>query len=201
MGGDICAVCCATSREETVECPLDCEHLRNAHRHEAPPPIDPSIIPHRDVRLDDETLRKYEYLAMVFSASIVEAAEEFPGANDLDAREALEALVQTQRASLSGVVAEMRPSNGIAARMYDGTLERLNQLREYAREKETDISAYEDVILQLMVFTQRLEYSYNTGRTKSKGFLGFLNRQFNAKVRIKTTEEIAPGTDASELVL
>ena len=35
--GDICSICCGTEREVTVDCPLDCEFLQEARRHEKAP--------------------------------------------------------------------------------------------------------------------------------------------------------------------
>ena len=32
--GDICSLCCGTEREVTVNCPLDCEYLQEARKHE-----------------------------------------------------------------------------------------------------------------------------------------------------------------------
>ena len=32
--GDICSICCGTEREVTVDCPLDCEYLQEARRHD-----------------------------------------------------------------------------------------------------------------------------------------------------------------------
>ena len=36
--GDICTLCCGSEREVSVACPLDCEYLREAHKHEKPVP-------------------------------------------------------------------------------------------------------------------------------------------------------------------
>ena len=32
--GNICTLCCGTEREVTVDCPLDCEYLQEAHRQD-----------------------------------------------------------------------------------------------------------------------------------------------------------------------
>ena len=34
--GEICTICCGTEREVSLLCPLDCEYLQEAHRHEKP---------------------------------------------------------------------------------------------------------------------------------------------------------------------
>jgi len=41
--GEICSLCCGAEREVTVDCPLDCEFLREARRHEKAP--EPNAIP------------------------------------------------------------------------------------------------------------------------------------------------------------
>ena len=40
--GDICTICCGTEREITVDCPLDCVYLREAHQHVGKPILERS---------------------------------------------------------------------------------------------------------------------------------------------------------------
>src|ERR1035441_6424798 len=40
--GEICSLCCGEEREVTVDCPLDCEFLREGRRHEKAPARNPA---------------------------------------------------------------------------------------------------------------------------------------------------------------
>src|SRR3954453_197459 len=86
--GDICALCCGAEREVTVNCPLECEYLREARRHERPGDLDPSTPPNQDIRLTERFVEEHELLATVVGSALLGAALDTPGAIDQDAREA-----------------------------------------------------------------------------------------------------------------
>ena len=72
--GDICSICCGTEREMTVDCPLDCEYLREAHRREKPEPIDESSIPNRDIEVTEKFLVEREPLFVFLGRSLAGGA-------------------------------------------------------------------------------------------------------------------------------
>src|SRR3954468_22976897 len=90
VGGDICTVCCGTEREVTVNCPLDCVYLQDAHRHENLPPIDPKSLPNSDIQLDQSFLERNQPLVILLSASIARSALETERVVDSDVRKALD---------------------------------------------------------------------------------------------------------------
>src|SRR6185295_2885304 len=99
--GDICAICCGTEREVTVTCPLDCEYLREARKHDRPPLLD-----------------EHQSLLGFPSAALLRAAMQTPGVADYDVRDALAALARTYRTLQSGVYYETRPDNPLAASIH-----------------------------------------------------------------------------------
>ena len=68
--GDICTMCCGTEREVTVDCPLDCVYLREAHRHEKITPTDPHDFPNQDIRVTEEFLRDHEQLLLFLARTL-----------------------------------------------------------------------------------------------------------------------------------
>src|SRR5436189_2799880 len=88
--GDICSICCGTEREMTVDCPLDCVYLQDAHRHEKTPPLDPAQFPNQDIRVTDDFLRKSEMLLLFAARTLLESALDTPGAIDYDVRDAVD---------------------------------------------------------------------------------------------------------------
>jgi hypothetical protein len=176
--GEICAPCCGTEREVTVSCPLDCEFLREARRHEKPPEVDPDQFPNADIRVNESFLRDNERLLSFTGAALLEAALAAPGAIDYDAREALEALVKTYRTLESGLYYESRPSNSIAAAISAGLQERVAEYRK-RETQSTGVSSVRDAsVLGVLVFLQRLELSNNNGRKRGRAFLDFLRGFF-----------------------
>src|ERR1700736_525350 len=89
VGGDICSVCCGTEREVTVSCPLDCEYLIEARKHEKLPSLEGVEIPNRDIRITESALREHEDLLAFMSGALLQAAFEIPGVADQDLRDAL----------------------------------------------------------------------------------------------------------------
>src|SRR2546421_11078915 len=113
--GDICTICCGTEREITVDCPLDCIYLHDAHRHEKITPTDPQNFPNQDIRVTEEFLHQHEPLLLFLAQTVLDAALSTSRAIDFDVREALDALIRTYRTLQSGVYYETLPTNPIAA--------------------------------------------------------------------------------------
>src|ERR1700733_10467738 len=82
VNGDICAICCGTEREVTVTCPLDCEYLREARKHDRPPLLDEASIPNRDIKVTKRLIEEQEPLLGFLSAALLNAALETPGVAD-----------------------------------------------------------------------------------------------------------------------
>src|SRR5438045_818068 len=97
VGGQICSLCCGQEREMTLRCPLDCEYLREARKHEHPEPVDPDKFPNQDIKLGEQFLYQNETLMIGMGRAVIDAALATPGAVDTDLREAFEALIRTQR--------------------------------------------------------------------------------------------------------
>jgi hypothetical protein len=176
VGGDICSTCCGTERENTVDCPLDCEYLQQARRHEKPAPLDPEAVPNRDYRLTEEFLEANEALVTFLAGRLVEAALGIPGAVDSDVREALDALIRTHRTLQSGIYYESLPDNPLAAGIFRRVQEAAQQFRE-GEKQETGISRTRDGdVLGALIFLQRLEMDRNNGRRRGRAFLDTLRR-------------------------
>jgi hypothetical protein len=178
--GDICSICCGTEREVTVDCPLDCEYLQEARRHDRPVPLDESAIPNRDIRVTEAFLRDNEPL-LVFIGRVLAGAAFETGAVDFDVREAIEALIRTYRTLQSGVYYETQPSNLLAAGVYRGVQ---NAVAEFRRREQQSlgISKTRDAdVLGVLVFLQRIELERNNGRRKGRAFLEELRSYYGVE--------------------
>lgn len=186
--GDICTICCGTEREVSLSCPLECEYLQEAHRHEKPLPISEDQISYPEVKVTEEFFHDHEELLLFCVYSMVQAGLRTPGALDADVMAALEALIQTHRTLQSGLVYETRPENTIAAgvqRAFSNSLHDFQKLRE---ERE-GLSAFRDSdVLATLVFLHRLGQQNQNGRPRGRMYLDLL-RQMTPDVGV---EEAAP---------
>jgi hypothetical protein len=174
VNGDICTICCGTGREVTVNCPLDCVYLREAREREAELEIDPRRVPNNDIEVTEQFLKENEPLLVLLAASVARSALSTPGVVDGDVREALDSLVQTFRTLQSGLVYRSRPDNPLAARVYSGVEETIEQIRaELAKHG----GLRDSTVLGVLVFLQRIGLQRNNGRPKGRAFIDFL-RQF-----------------------
>jgi hypothetical protein len=176
--GDICTVCCGAEREVTVNCPLDCEFLLEARKHDRVEPFNPEVLPNPDIRLSRKDLQDNEDLLLFLVRALVAAAMGTSGAVDLDVREALEALIRTYRTLQNGVYYESVPENSLAANIYRMVQHGLAQFRQEER-KRLGISRTRDAnVLALLVYLQRIELDRNNGRRRSRAFLGALMEHY-----------------------
>ncbi len=190
--GDICTLCCGAEREVTVHCPLDCEYLQEARKHEKPVPVAPDAIPNKDIRVPDEFLDNNRELLAFLSGNLLTVSMETHGVVDSDVAEGLEALIRTYRTLLSGVYYETRPPNPLADAVYI----RLQQAVAEYRNRETQaggVSRTRDAqVLGLLVFFQRLEISYRNGRKLGRPFINFLREYVHLEQTPRAPSLIVP---------
>jgi hypothetical protein len=177
--GDICTLCCGKEREVTVDCPFDCPYLEEARKHERTVPVNPDEFPNKDIRITEEFLERHDALLLAAARSLVLAALDTPGAVDGDVRDALDALVRTQRTLQSGVYYETRPANALAGRIFDGAQTGLQEFREREHDELATTHTRDADVLGVLVFLQRLELDRNNGRPRGRAFMdslrGFLS--------------------------
>jgi len=175
IGGEICAICCGTEREVTISCPFDCVYLREARRHEKA--AFPENLPNSDIEVSEKFVEQNERLLSAVASTVFRAAMAASGAVDFDVREALEGLIRTYRTLRSGIYFESRPTNPLAAAIYNAVEETVAGFRR-AEQEQTGVSHTRDAdVLAVLVFLQRYEYARNNGRRKGRAFLDAL-REF-----------------------
>jgi len=192
--GDICSICCGREREVTVDCPLDCEYLQEAHQHEKPAALDLETIPNQDIRVTEGFLETSQDLVVFLGRALVVAAADTPGAADTDVRGALDGLVRTYRTLQSGVYYESRPQNPLAANIFGRVQEGLAEFRRSEPERVGMSKTRDGDVLKVLVFFQRVELDRNNGRPRGRAFLGALRHVY-------LPEEGLPRPSASSLIL
>ncbi len=177
VGGDICTICCGSEREITVDCPLDCEYLQEAHTHERIQPANPDEFPHKDIRITDQFLRENELPLTYIARALLESSLR-TSAVDFDVRDALDALVRTYRTLQSGLYYDSRPSNPVAAAIYTDMQTRVEGFRKEEQQHLGMTKTRDVVFLGIFAFLQRLELDRNNGRKRGRAFVDFLRGHF-----------------------
>ena len=182
VGGDICSVCCGTEREVTVSCPLDCEYLQEARRHERLPSLEGVEIPNKDIRVTEDDLREHEELVMFLASAVLQSAFEISGVVDQDVREALDALIRTYRTLQSGVYYETRPQNPLASGICGMVQNALAEYRKEEKERLGVTRTRDADVLRSLVFLQHFELDRNNGRRRGRAFLDALRSFYPGEV-------------------
>lgn len=190
--GDICARCCGEEREQTIDCPLDCQYLREARRHEKLPEVNPDDVPNLDIRVTEEFLHRNEHLLVHTGKSLLDAALATPGVVDTDVREAMESMIRTQRTLESGLIYETRPNNQYAGAVQQHVQGDIQEFRRALAERTGVHSVRDKDVLGVLVFLQRLEYHHNNGRRRSRAFLDFLRTSIGDDQRGQAQSLILP---------
>jgi hypothetical protein len=177
VDGEICSTCCGEGREIAVSCPLECEYLREARKHETPGIACPDPVPNRDIRVTEEFLESREELLATMVRALVRKALETEGMVDLDVRDALAALIRTYRTLATGIHYETRPENRLAAALYDALQEAIAAFRSRETEGLGIPRTRDSDVLGLLVFIQHFEFDRNNGRQRGRACLDAL-REF-----------------------
>lgn len=187
VSGDICPRCCGEERENTVDCPLDCEYLQEARRRERPPELTQEDIPHSDIEITEQFLDSNSNLVTHTARALVDAALAVPGAIDSDAREALESMIKTHRTLESGIIYTSRPDNPLAASIQQGVMESIEKLRTDLKKRTGSNPIRDKDLLGVLVFLARVGVAHDNRRRRGRAFLDFLRRYF---------QRTAPGESA-----
>jgi len=169
--GEISAICCGTEREVTVDCPLDCEYLIESRRHDKPSGIDVADLPNRDIQVTESMLDRQKPLLLYISGAMIRTAMETPGLVDWDMREALDALIRTYRTLQSGVFYESRPTNPLAAVVYEAVQQAVPEFRKLEQDQLGMTRTRDADVLAMLVFLQHFELDRNNGRKRSRAFI------------------------------
>lgn len=189
--GEICPVCCGTERENTIDCPSDCEHLQAARRHQEPATLTAENLPNKDIRLTEEFIREQEHLVMWLSLAL-ERSMDKERAVDSDAREALDTLIRTYRTRESGLIYETRPQNPYAAAIQEALIASIEELHKRIGEETGVHSLRDSDVMRTLVFLQRLEMQHNNGRRRGRAFFDFLRVSFPAPASVPPSVSVAP---------
>ncbi len=179
-GEKICAVCCGTGREVTIDCPSDCGYLLAAHRYEDehPRPVSTEQVPFPDVRFSTDLIHERRPVVSGLAYTILRFAAKERALTDADALTALGALAEAYRTLLSGIYYEKPPDAAVPHELYAELAKFIEDIRKEQAGRAGFATLKDTEAFYLLIFLLRVGRSRTNGRPRSRKFLEFLRGQF-----------------------
>jgi len=188
-GEKICAVCCGTEREITIDCPADCAYLVSAHRyedeHQRSLPADTPLL---EEKIPQDIVHTHQQLMAAMAFSIAKFCAAQPAATDPDVLAALQSLAQTYKTLSSGILYEKRPDAPVPRELYAALVAFVDEVRKQQAERATGPRLKDSEVFFLLVFLYRMGLLRTNGRARSRRFIEFLRSQFPQAPELKREE-------------
>jgi hypothetical protein len=181
-GETICAVCCGTEREVTIDCPADCPYLVAAHHYEEEhrKPVDSASIPFPDENFRAEIIYEHENVFAGLIFTILKFARAHPDLNDPEVLQALHSLAETTRTLARGVYFERPPDAQLPRALYDDLTGFLAEVKQRGAESSGFPTAKDSEVFYILVLLLRLGTGRTNGRPKSRAFLEYMRSRYPA---------------------
>jgi hypothetical protein len=178
-GEKICAVCCGTEREVSIDCPSDCSYLVAAHRyedgHQRSLPADTPLL---DEKIPQDIVYTHQQLMAAVAFSIAKFCAVQPAAVDADVLAAIQALAQTYKTLSSGLIYEKPPQAPLPRELYSSLMAFISEVKKRQAELSGSVVLKESEVFYLLVFLCRMGLLRTNGRPLSRHFIEFLRGQF-----------------------
>ena len=188
-GEKICAVCCGTEREVSIDCPSDCSYLVAAHRyedgHQRSLPADTPLL---DEKIPQDIVYTHQQLMAAVAFSIAKFCAVQPAAVDADVLAAIQALAQTYKTLSSGIIYEKPPQAPLPRELYSSLMAFISEVKEQQAERSGSVVLKESEVFYLLVFLCRMGLLRTNGRPLSRHFIEFLRGQFPESPELKREE-------------
>ena len=188
-GEKICAVCCGTEREVTIDCPSDCSYLVAAHRyedeHQRSLPADTPLLAEK---IPQDIVHTHQQLMAALAFSIAKFCAVQPATVDTDVLGALQALAETYKTLGSGIIYEKPPVAPLPRELYAALITFISEVKKQQAERANTASLKDSEVFFLLVFLYRMGLLRTNGRSRSRRFIEFLRGQFPQSPELKREE-------------
>ena len=177
----ICAICCGTEREVTIDCPSDCTYLAASREYDASRrAIDWSQVPFAEVDIPNSFAREHGALLTELDYAISKFASEQRAVVDTDVLAALQALAETYRTLTSGIYYEQAPVSPLPRAIYEALKAAIEEFKKAEAQRAVSTTRDSDIRDALILLTQ-LGATRANGRPKGRAYLDLLRAQFPAE--------------------
>ena len=175
----ICAVCCSTEREVTIDCPSDCPYLVASRQYDLERrEVDWSKVPFADTKIPASFVVAHEKLILALSYAICLQARDSRLLVDSDVTAALQALVETYKTLASGLYYEKAPDYRPQRDLYEKLKAAIEDYKK-AEAQQLGVGRVRDSeIRDALTFLAQLGSTRSNGRPKARAYLDFLRTQF-----------------------
>jgi len=188
-GEKICAVCCGTEREVSIDCALDCTYLISAHRYEDEHRRSLSAdTPLLDVKMPQDLIHTHKQLMTAIAFSIAKFCAAQPATHDEDVLAALQTLAETYKTLDSGIVYEKPPDAPLPRELYSALAAYLAEVKTRLAEQASSVRLADMDIFYLLVFLYHMGLMRTNGRPRSRRYIEFLRSQFPQAPELKREE-------------
>jgi len=188
-GEKICAVCCGTEREVTIDCPPHCAYLVAAHRyedeHQRSLPADTPLL---DEKIPQDIVYTHQHLMAALAFSIAKFCAVQPATVDADVLAAIQALAQTYKTLSSGIIYEKPPDEPLPRELYAAVVALISEVKKQQSERPGAAVLKDMDLFYLCVFLYRMGLLRTNGRPRSRRFIEFLRSQFPQSPELKREE-------------
>jgi hypothetical protein len=188
-GEKICAVCCGTEREVSIDCPTGCTYLVAAHHyedeHQRSIPADTPLL---GVDLPQDVVHTHQKLMAAIAFSIAKFCTAQTVATDSDVLSAIQALAETYKTLDVGIVYEKPPVAPLPRELYAALAVFLAGIKKQQAERANSAALKDIDVFYLLVFLYRMGLLRTNGRSRSRRYIEFLRAQFPQAQELKREE-------------
>jgi len=190
-GDNICAVCCGTEREVTIDCPADCPHLVASRQYETGRrQVDWSKMPFPEVRLSPEFAQSHAVLLTTLLTSIGQYAREHRQLVDTDTIAALQALAESYRTLSSGLYYEKPPDYLYQRELYQELKATLEEFQRIQTQRQGLITLRNSDLRDALIYITQIGALRANGRPKGRAFLDTTRMEFAPEDSAKADSKI-----------
>ncbi len=176
----ICAICCGSEREVTIDCPPDCPHLIASREHyEEHHAVDWNQVPFADRRIPRAILVSHEELFLELSYVICGFAQQNPALVDSDVIAAMQSLAETYDTLAKGILYENLPAHRMQRELY-GALKKA--IDEYKNRESSSLAALTSVhdseSRDFLIALTQTSAARSNGRPKGRALIDLMRSQF-----------------------
>lgn len=175
----ICAICCGTEREVTIDCPPDCSYLAASREYDAlRREIDWSNLPFGEVKIDPSFAQAHGTLLTALDYAICAFAASRREVVDADVLAALQALGEAYRTLSSGIYYERVPDHSLQRGIYEALKSAIADFSKAEAERAGMATTRDADIRDALIFLTQLGATRTNGRPKGRAYLDLLRAQF-----------------------
>ncbi|MFB3920796.1 MAG: hypothetical protein ACE145_03695 [Terriglobia bacterium] len=174
---NICAVCCGTEREVTIDCPSDCPYLVASRKYDLEKrEVDWSKVPFADTKIPASFVAAHEKLVLALSYAICAQAHENRAVVDADVHATLQALAESYRTLSSGLYYEKPPDFRAQRELYERLKTAIEDFKKAEAQRAGSLRDGE--VRDALIFLAQIGATRSNGRPKGRAYLDFLRSQF-----------------------